>query len=157
MRFDPASTVTGRRIRRKRLRRRYDFNPAGGQQLHVRRAAAIQYGDFQVVDLNVGVVHAHAIENAEQMLGGGDHHALPHQAGGIADTRDIAPKGGDGEIVKISAEKDDAGGRGGGENPNRDGNAAVKSYAFGLYRPLDRGLKPQSGFLWVVQFSRFAR
>ncbi len=117
------------------------------QQLHVRRSAAVQNGNFQVVDFDERVVHSHAVEHAEQMLGGGDQHALPHQAGGIAYASHVAPTGGDMEIVEIGAEENDAGGRRRGKNSNGDGDAAVKPDPLSLYWPLDSGLKPQCGFL----------
>jgi hypothetical protein len=91
------------------------------------------------------------------MFGGGDQDALAHQAGGVADARHVAPEGGDGKIVEVGPEKNDAGGGRRRKNADRDGNAAVKPDSLGLYWPLDGGLKPQCGFLWVFQLSRFAR
>ena len=78
---------------------------------HEGQPAAIQDGNFQVVDLHVGVVDAHGIERAQQVLGGGDQDALPHQAGGIADARHVAPTGGDREVVQVGAQENDAGAR----------------------------------------------
>ena len=129
----------------------------GIQQFHIRRPAAVQDGNFQVVDLDVSIVHAHAVKHAEQVLGGGDEHALPHQASGVADAGHVAPKGRNGEIIEIGSEEDNARGRRRGKNSNRDGDAAVKSDPLGLYWPLNSCLKPQCGFLWVVRLFRFAR
>jgi hypothetical protein len=91
------------------------------------------------------------------MLGGGNQHALPHEASGIADAGNVAPTGGDVKIVEIGTEEDDSGGGGGGKYSNGNRDSTVKSDSLGLYWPLDRGLKPQCGFLWVVRVARFAR
>ena len=49
------------------------------------------------------------IKRGEQMLGGGDQHALAHQAGGVADFGHIAADGGNFEVVEVGAAEDDAG------------------------------------------------
>ena len=51
----------------------------------------------------IGIVDAHAVENAQQMLGRGDQNALPHQAGGVADARHVLITGGNAEVLKIGA------------------------------------------------------
>ena len=63
------------------------------------------------------------------MLGGGDEDALAHEAGGVADFRDIAASGGDGESVEVRAAKDHAGAGGGRKQPHIDGGSTVQSNA----------------------------
>ena len=58
--------------------------------LHERLRAAIEDGQLQVVELDDGIVHAQADERREQVLGGGDEHALLHQASGVADLGHVA-------------------------------------------------------------------
>ena len=118
--------------------------PASLDQPHERQPAAIQDRHFQVVDLDEGVVDSHGVEHAQQVLGGGDQHALAHQAGGVADARHVPPTGGDREVVQIGAHEDDAGGGGSGKDPDVYGNAAVKPDAAGFDRALHGSLKTQS-------------
>src|ERR1035438_4937456 len=106
--------------------------------------AAVQNGHFQVVDFHVGVVDAHGVEHAQQVLRGRDQDALAHQAGGIADARYMPPTGGDREAVEIGADENHAGGDRRRQNTNVHGHPGVQAYSRGLYRALDRGLKPQS-------------
>src|SRR5262249_25238341 len=70
-------------------------------QLHKRLPAAVQDRHLQVVDLDEGVVDTHAVEHAEQVFGGGDENALPHQTGGVADLLHVAPARRDVETVKV--------------------------------------------------------
>ena len=63
------------------------------------------------------------------MLGGGDEDTLAHQAGGVADFRDIAAGGGDGKSVEVRAAKDHAGAGGGWKQPHVDGRPTVQSNA----------------------------
>ena len=118
--------------------------PACPDQLDKGQAAAIENRDFKVVDLHVGVIDPTGIENAQQVLGGGDQDALPHQAGGVADTRDVAPACGDVEIVKIGANENDACRDRRRQNANLNRYAAVETDSRGLYGALDRRLKAQS-------------
>jgi len=90
-------------------------------------AAAIEDGNFEVIDFDEGVVYAHAVEGAEQVLGGGDQHALAHQAGGVTDFLHVAPTGGNGETFEIGADENDAGGGRGGEDTDADGNAGMEA------------------------------
>ena len=76
--------------------------------LDVGQGAAVQDGQLQVVQLGNHVVHAHADERGEQMLGGGDQHALAHQAGGVADFGHIAANGGNFKVVQVRAAEDNA-------------------------------------------------
>jgi len=66
---------------------------------HEGQTAAIQDGNFQVVDFHEDVVDSHGVENTEEVLGGGDEDALAHQAGGVADARHVPPTAG---IWKLS-------------------------------------------------------
>ena len=107
-------------------------------------AAAVEDRHFEVVDLDVGVIDAHRVEHAQQMLRGGDEDALPHQAGRVADARDMPPTGGDLEILEIGADENDAGGDRRGEDANADRDAAVESDAGRLHGALNRRFKPQA-------------
>src|SRR5258708_7474942 len=91
-----------------------DARPA--DQIDKRLAAAVENRHLQVVDFDESVVDAHAVEHAEQMLGGRDQHALAHQAGGVADLLHVAPTSGDGETLQVGTDEDDAGGRRSGKN-----------------------------------------
>ncbi len=91
------------------------------EEIDERLAASVQNGNFQVVDFDKGVVDAHAVKDAQQMFGGGDQHALPHQAGGVADARDVLPTGGDGKPLQVSAPEDNPGGGGAGRMRMRTG------------------------------------
>src|ERR1039457_2724760 len=113
-------------------------------EAHEGEAAAVEDGHFQVIDLHVDVVDAHGVEDAQEVLGGGDEDALTHQAGGIADARHMAPTGGDWEAVEIGTYENHAGGDRGGEDANDHGHARVQAYSGDLYRALHRGLKTQS-------------
>src|SRR5579862_3351757 len=55
-------------------------NAGLADEFNKRRSAAIEDRHFQVVDLDVRVVDAGAIEDAEQVLGGRDEYAFAHQA-----------------------------------------------------------------------------
>ena len=110
-------------------------------ETHERQAAAIQDGNFQVVDFHVDVVDAHGVENAEQMLGGGDQDALAHQAGGVTDARHVPPTGGNLEILEIRAHEDNPRGDGSRENSDLDGRAAMKPHTTGFDRALHCSFK----------------
>ena len=62
------------------------------------------------------------------MLGGGDEHAVLHQAGGVADARNVADVRFDLEIVEIGAAEDDPGVRGRGQQAQPGTHGGVKSY-----------------------------
>ena len=94
------------------------------------------------------------------MFGGGNQHALPHQAGGITDARDVPPTGRYGEVIQVGADEDNAGRRGSGSDANFHRHAAVQANAGDLDRALDRGFKPQKvapAFLFILyQPARFS-
>src|ERR1700686_1645049 len=56
-------------------------------------SAAVEDGQFEIVEFYDGVVDTHASEGREQVLGGGDEHALFHQAGGVADASYVTSAG----------------------------------------------------------------
>src|SRR5690348_15878746 len=76
---------------------------------------SVENGQFQGVDFDENVINAARIERCEQMLSGGEQHAVHHKAGGVADAGDVAAVGFDFEIVKIGAAENDAGAGRGGE------------------------------------------
>src|SRR5579862_47946 len=115
------------------------------QQIHKRQAAAIQDGHFQVVDLHEGIVDAHAVKHAEQMLGGRDQHALTHQAGGVAYARHMPPACRDREAVQIGALENNAGRNRCRENSDGNWNTAMQADTRGRYGALDGRLKSQKG------------
>ena len=77
------------------------------EKLDEGQAAAIEDGHLQVIDLDIGVVDAHAVQHAEQVLSGRDQHALAHEAGGVTDAGHVLPEGLDRESVKIRPHEDD--------------------------------------------------
>src|SRR5579884_3701571 len=111
------------------------------QQYHPGLAAAVEDGHLEIVDLDVNVVDAHTVEHAQQMLGGGDKDTLAHQAGGIADTCDIAPDSWHFEPLQVGANKNDAGAGRRGDDPHVDGNSVVQPGTADLNGTLDGGLE----------------
>ena len=82
---------------------------AGGEDGgDVGEGAAVENGDFEVIDFYDDVVDAEADESGEQVLGGLDEDALAHERGGVADAGDVAAGGGDLEVVEVGAAEDDA-------------------------------------------------
>ena len=61
------------------------------------------------------------------MFGGGDEHALAHEAGGVADFGDVAADGGDFEVVEVGAAEDDAGTGRRGQQTHGDRRAGMKT------------------------------
>ncbi len=83
--------------------------------LDKRLGAAVQDGQFQVIQLDDGVIHAHAHQRRQQVLGGRDENAFFHQAGGVADFGDVVANGFDLEAIEVGAAKQDAGAAGRGQ------------------------------------------
>src|SRR5262249_7827822 len=119
------------------------LDPRAADQFHERLAASVENRDFQVVDLNERIVHAHAVEHAQQMLCGGDQHALPHQAGRVADLLHVAPACGNAEPVEVGSDEHDPRGRRSRKNTNFDRNARMKPNPGRFYWTLNGGLKAQ--------------
>jgi hypothetical protein len=95
----------------------------------VRQGGAVEDGEFEIVELDDDVVDGEAGEGGEQVLGGGDEHALAHEAGGVGDFGDVAAGGGDLEVFKIGAAEDDAGAGGGGQQAHGHRRPAVQADA----------------------------
>jgi hypothetical protein len=74
----------------------------------VGEGAAIEDGDFEIVNLDDDIVDAEADEGGEKVLGGLNEYALAHEGGGVADAGDVATSGGDFEVVEVGAAEDDA-------------------------------------------------
>jgi hypothetical protein len=110
------------------------FESDFAEGLGVGERAAVEDGELEVVEIDEDVVDAEAEEGGEQVLGGGDEHALAHEAGGVADLGDVAAGGGDFESIEIGAAKDDARAGGGGQEAHAHGSAAVKANAGELNR-----------------------
>src|SRR5215472_14791504 len=79
-----------------------------GKQIDKRLGRAIEDGQLERVELDVDIVNFAGVESGKQMLGGGDKHALLHQAGGVADARHVADMGFDFEVIKVEAPENNA-------------------------------------------------
>jgi hypothetical protein len=77
------------------------------------------------------------------MFGRRDQHALPHQAGGVADLLNMAPARGNGEAIEVGADEYDAGRRRRREDANADRNPGVQSHADGFDRSLNGSFEAQ--------------
>ena len=75
------------------------------------------------------------------MFGGGDQNTLIHQTGGIADTRDVIPRGRDGEIVQIRTAEDNARTRWRRCEANAHIHAVMQAHALNGHRALDGGFE----------------
>ena len=78
------------------------------QKINERFAAAIEYRNLKIVNLDRGVIHGETVKSAKQMLSGRNQNALAHQTGGIADPFYMFPACRYGEIVQVGAFEDDA-------------------------------------------------
>jgi len=103
---------------------------------YVGQGAAIEDGDFEVVDFDDNVVDAEADEGGEQVLGGRDEDALAHERGGVGDFRDVAACCRNLEVVQVCAAEHDAGASGCRDEAEGDFCARVQPDA----REVERGL-----------------
>src|SRR5258707_9651690 len=101
------------------------------EHLHEGLRGAVQDWHFDGVNVDIDVVDAAGINCREQMLGGGEEHAVFHQASGITHARDVVALRFDCEIVEIDATEHDAGIRRTGYQANLALDAGVEAYAFG--------------------------
>jgi len=90
-------------------------NAGAEEGFDVRKGAAVENGELEVIDFDDDVVDAHPNESGEKVLGGGDEHALAHKAGGVTHFGDVTCGSGDFEVVEIGAAEDDARAGGGGQ------------------------------------------
>src|SRR5581483_8474258 len=80
--------------------------------LKKRPCASVQNGNLKLVEFDASVVDACSHQRREDMLSRRDEYAAPHQAGRIADFRNISSHCLDVEVVEIDApEVDSAAGR----------------------------------------------
>ena len=114
-----------------------------------RQSAAVENGEFKVVQFHDGVVDAQADKSREQVLGGGNEHAFFHQAGGVADAGHVAADGFDFKTIEIDALKNNSRSGRGGKNAHADAGAAVESYATAFYGRADCLLLSQAGSWYV--------
>src|SRR5208282_1458700 len=126
---------------------RFALLPNAGLLNHVYKGtgAAIQNGQLQIVQFDDGVVDADAGKRREQVFGGGDEHALLHQAGGVTDAGYVASAGFDGEAVEVGAVEDDSRSGRGGQNPQADRSAAVQTHSGAGHRSTNCLLVRQGG------------
>src|SRR5580693_4271534 len=59
------------------------------EELEEGLGGTVEDGDFYVVEVDEDVVDAVGVGGGEKMLGGGEQDALLHEAGGVADARDV--------------------------------------------------------------------
>ena len=78
-------------------------------QVNKRFGASIKNRQFQIVELDDGVVDPQAHECGKQMLGGRNQHALFHQAGRVANPSDVLPNRLNFETIQVYSSKGDAG------------------------------------------------
>src|SRR5579864_2294319 len=78
------------------------------EKVHEGLRGAVENGQLERVDFHVDIVDAARIRRGEQMLGGGEQHAVFHQAGGVTNARDVAAVGLNFKIVEVNAAKHDA-------------------------------------------------
>jgi cytidylate kinase len=96
-------------------------------------SGAIEDRQLEGINLDENIVHAARVKRCKDMLGGRKQHALLHQAGRVADARDVANVSLKGESVQVCAAKYDAGaGRRWGELQART-YRGVESDAFSFY------------------------
>src|SRR5450432_3058014 len=111
------------------------------QHLHERLRGAVQNGNLDGVDVDENVVDAARIDGGEEMLRRGQEHALLHQAGRVADARDVVALRFDWKIVEVNAPKNDAGIRGSSVQPDVAEHSGVKPHTFSSGRAKNGGLK----------------
>ena len=104
-------------------------------EFHKRPCAAIQDGQFEVVQLDDGIVNASSDESRKQMLGRRNEHAFFHQAGGVADAGDVAADGLNRKAVKVNPMEYDARTRGRRQDSQMDRSAAVQADSGALHCP----------------------
>lgn len=98
------------------------------QHLHERLGGAVQDRHFDGIDVDVDVVDAAGIDRGKEMLGGGQQHALLHQAGGIAYAGNVVPLGFDGEVIQIDSTENNAGLRWCGDQAHGPLHARVQAH-----------------------------
>ena len=99
--------------------------------------APVQDRQFQVINLHDRVIDPHADERRQQMFGRGDQHTLLHQAGGIADFRNVSTDCFNRKTVEVSAAKHNAFSGRRWQHAQAHRGATVQTYSLALDRRPD--------------------
>ena len=134
MNLAPSRSSSSRRMREISAGPALLANTALAYGFHKRQRAAVENGQLQVIQLHDGIVDAAPNQGGEQMLGGGNEHALFHQTGGITHPGYVLAHGLQFKAVQVGAPKDHARSRGRGQDPQLDRRAAMQSRAAAVYR-----------------------
>src|SRR5580692_7703060 len=100
------------------------------QHLHERLGGAIQNGNLDRVDVDKNVIDAAGIDRCEEMLRRREQDSLLHQAGGVADSRNVVALSFNGKIVEVRAAKDDARVSRRRKEANMSEDSGVKTHTF---------------------------
>ena len=111
------------------------------EQLHERLGGAIEDGNLDVININEDVVDAIGIGGGEQVFGGGEKDALPHQAGGVTDARDVLAVRLDRKVVEVNAAKHDTGVWRSGEEAEVCVDPGMETYPLGFNGTADGALE----------------
>lgn len=119
-------------------------NPLDGLQKG--QGAAIEDWEFQVIELDDGIVDPCSNERRENMLGRRDQHAFFQQAGGVAHTGDVATYGLNVEALKVGAAEADTRPSRGRQDAHSHWNATMQPYPLERYGFADCMFKDQGIF-----------
>ena len=128
------------------------FEAGGEDGGDVGEGAAVEDGDFEVIDFDDDVIDAEADESRQEMLGSLNEDALAHERGGVGDACDVAAGCGDLEIVEVRAAEDDAGAGRGRDEAHGDVCAGVEAYPVEVEGGGNGVLELRIG--WQAGFSR---
>jgi hypothetical protein len=104
-------------------------NPGFGDKFDEGPRTAVQYRQFQVVNLYHSVIHIQSSQGRKKMLGGRDQDAFLHQTGGVANSGHVLGLGFDGESLKVGAPEQNASVSWGWAETKVDLDACVKADA----------------------------
>ena len=101
----------------------------------------IEDGHFKIVNFDENVVHPAGIDRGKKMLGRREEYALLHQAGGVADARDVPDMRFDPEAIKIGPAEHDSSSSRRRNQPQMRLNCGMKPDTCRLDRPDNRVLE----------------
>src|SRR5579862_388236 len=109
-------------------------DPRSLDQVYERLCTSIENGELQIIQLHDRIIDPRPNEGREQVLGRGDEHASLHQAGCIANPREIPANGLDFKTIEVHTTEYNPRPGWSGQNAHVDWCAAVQSDTGTLHR-----------------------